>query len=51
MFKNKYKIRSSKKYITTVYHVKVHVLFNTFGQILLPSNKPQSGYCDHRRDC
>ena len=47
MFKNKYKIRSSKKYLATIYHVKVHVLFNIFGQIWLLSNKPQSGFGDH----
>ena len=46
MFKNKYKIRSSKKYLATIYHMKVYVLFNISGQIWFPSNKPQSGYCD-----
>ncbi len=41
-------IKSSKSmYQATIYHVKVHVLFNIFGQIGLPSNKPQSSYCDH----
>ncbi len=47
MFKNKYKIRSSKKYPATIYTVKIHVVFNIFGQIWLPSNKPRSGYCNH----
>ncbi len=47
MLKNKYKISSSKKYLATIYHVKVHVLFNIFVQIWLLSNKPQSGYWDH----
>ncbi len=30
-------------YLATIYLVNVHVLFNIFGQIWLPSNKPQSG--------
>ncbi len=37
MLKNKYKIRSSKKYLATIYHMKIHVLFNIFGQIWLLS--------------
>ena len=42
-----FKKSAFKKYLATIYHVKVHVLFNIFGQIWLHSNKPQSGCCDH----